>query len=76
MLRIERGGLARAQLEELGVDARVIPHPVFPSDPPRTDDGRTILSLGTIRPYKGLADTIAAHHSPVVTSPNSPRARR
>ena len=50
----------RAVLAELEVDATVIPHPVFPSDPPRTDDGRTLLSLGTIRPYKGLADAIAA----------------
>src|SRR5438445_426926 len=44
----------------LDVDARVIPHPVFPSEPPRTDDGRTLLCLGTIRPYKGLGDAIAA----------------
>jgi len=50
----------RAVLAELEVDATVIPHPVFPSDPPRTDDGRTLLSLGTIRPYKGLTDAIAA----------------
>jgi glycosyltransferase involved in cell wall biosynthesis len=50
----------RAVLAELGIDATVIPHPVFPSDPPRTDDGRTLLSLGTIRPYKGLGDAIAA----------------
>jgi len=50
----------RSVLAELGVDATVIPHPVFPSDPPRTDDGRTLLSLGTIRPYKGLGDAIAA----------------
>src|SRR5512132_762809 len=28
----------RAVLAELGIDATVIPHPVFPSDPPRTDD--------------------------------------
>jgi len=47
-------------LAELGVDATVIPHPVFPSDPIRADDGRTLLSLGTIRPYKGLGDAIAA----------------
>ena len=53
----ERG---RGVLQELGVDARVIPHPVFASNPPRADDGRTILSIGTIRPYKGLSDTIAA----------------
>ena len=39
---------------------RVIPHPVFTSDPPRADDGRTLLCLGVIRPYKGLDDAIAA----------------
>jgi glycosyltransferase involved in cell wall biosynthesis len=50
----------RAALAELGVEARVIPHPVFPSDPPRADDGRTLLCFGLIRPYKGLADAIAA----------------
>jgi glycosyltransferase involved in cell wall biosynthesis len=50
----------RERLLELGVDARVIPHPVFPSDPPRTDDGRTLLCFGLIRPYKGLGDAIAA----------------
>jgi len=53
----ERG---REALADLGVDARVIPHPIFPSDPAREDDGRTLLSLGTIRPYKGLGDAIAA----------------
>jgi glycosyltransferase involved in cell wall biosynthesis len=53
----ERG---RHTLAELGVDARVIPHPVFPSDPARADDGRTVLALGMIRPYKGLGDAIAA----------------
>ena len=47
-------------LGALGVEAVVIPHPVFPSDPPRDDDGRTLLCLGTIRPYKGLGDAIAA----------------
>jgi glycosyltransferase involved in cell wall biosynthesis len=50
----------RGALAELGVDARVIPHPVFPSDPPRADDGRTLLCFGIIRPYKGLGDAIAA----------------
>jgi len=50
----------RQVLSSLGVDATVIPHPVFPSDPPRCDDGRTLLSIGTIRPYKGLGDAIAA----------------
>src|SRR5213082_1921382 len=53
----ERG---RETLRELGVDARVIPHPVFPSDPERRDDGRTVLSFGVIRPYKGLDDAIEA----------------
>jgi glycosyltransferase involved in cell wall biosynthesis len=53
----ERG---RETLGELGVDARVIPHPVFPSDPERRDDGRTVLSFGVIRPYKGLGDAIEA----------------
>ena len=48
-----------ALLAELGVDAHVIPHPVFESDPPRADDGRTLLCLGMIRPYKGLADAVA-----------------
>jgi glycosyltransferase involved in cell wall biosynthesis len=53
----ERG---RRTLQELGVAAQVIPHPVFPSDPQRADDGRTLLAFGTIRPYKGLGDAIAA----------------
>ncbi len=50
----------RESLAELGVDATVIQHPVFPSDPARADNGRTLLSLGTIRPYKGIGDAIAA----------------
>jgi glycosyltransferase involved in cell wall biosynthesis len=48
-------------LARLGVPAerlRVVPHPAFASDPPRADDGRTLLCLGTIRPYKRLADAI------------------
>jgi glycosyltransferase involved in cell wall biosynthesis len=53
----ERG---RETLAELGLDARVIPHPVFPSDPERRDDGRTVLSFGVIRPYKGLGAAIEA----------------
>ena len=56
----ERG---RERLERFGVDARklrVIPHPVFRSEPQRLDDGRTVLSLGVIRPYKGLEDTVSA----------------
>jgi glycosyltransferase involved in cell wall biosynthesis len=39
---------------------RVIPHPVFRSDPPRMDDGRTVLALGVIRDYKGLPDAVSA----------------
>jgi glycosyltransferase involved in cell wall biosynthesis len=54
----ERG---RATLAELGIDAHVIPHPVFPSSAQRADDGRTLLALGVIRPYKGLADAIEAN---------------
>ena len=50
----------RETLAPLGVDAHVIPHPVFRSDPPRTDDGQTVLALGVIRPYKGLADAVEA----------------
>jgi glycosyltransferase involved in cell wall biosynthesis len=50
----------RSVLADLGVDARVIPHPVFPSEPDHRDDGRTVLAFGVIRPYKGLADAIAA----------------
>jgi len=55
----ERG---RETLTEL-VDAtklRVVPHPVFPSNLPRADDGRTLLCFGVIRPYKGLGDAIDA----------------
>ena len=50
----ERG---RGSLAAFGVPEeklRVIRHPVFFSDPPRSDDGRTVLALGTIRPYKQL----------------------
>jgi glycosyltransferase involved in cell wall biosynthesis len=50
----------RETLGELGIDARVIPHPVYPSGATRADDGRTLLSLGVIRPYKGLPDAIEA----------------
>jgi glycosyltransferase involved in cell wall biosynthesis len=48
----------RKTLAELGVDARVIPHPVYPSGATRRDDGATLLSFGVIRPYKGLPDAI------------------
>jgi glycosyltransferase involved in cell wall biosynthesis len=53
----------RDTLVELGLGRekiRVIPHPVFSSDPERRDDGRTVLAFGMIRPYKGLADAIEA----------------
>jgi glycosyltransferase involved in cell wall biosynthesis len=50
----------RLRLAELGVDARVIPHPVFPSDPPGADDGQTVLALGVIRAYKGVPDAVEA----------------
>jgi glycosyltransferase involved in cell wall biosynthesis len=53
----------RDTLASLGVAAerlRLVPHPVFPSEPARTDDGRTVLSFGVIRPYKGLGDAIEA----------------
>jgi glycosyltransferase involved in cell wall biosynthesis len=50
----------REALAELGVEARVIPHPVYPSNATQRDDGATILSLGVIRPYKGLSDAIEA----------------
>jgi glycosyltransferase involved in cell wall biosynthesis len=53
----------RGELARLGVAAervRLVHHPVFRSDPPRADDGRTLLCLGVIRPYKGLGDAIEA----------------
>ncbi len=56
----ERG---RRTLAAFGVDEtklRVIPHPVFRSDPERTDDGSTVLALGVIREYKGLPDAVEA----------------
>jgi glycosyltransferase involved in cell wall biosynthesis len=56
----ERG---RATLTAFGVDparVRVVSHPVFRSDPPRADDGRTVLAPGVIRPYKGIADAVEA----------------
>ena len=51
----ERG---REALAELDVDARVIPHPVYPSSARVADDGQTLLALGMIREYKGLPDAI------------------
>jgi glycosyltransferase involved in cell wall biosynthesis len=48
----------RERLAELGVDARVIPLPVSPSEVVRADDGHTLLFFGVIRPYKGLPDAL------------------
>ena len=55
VVHTERG---RQTLAELGVEARVIAHPVYPSAATRQDDGATLLALGVIRPYKGLADAV------------------
>jgi phosphatidylinositol alpha-mannosyltransferase len=55
VVHTERG---RETLRELGVDAHVIPHPVYRSEVVRADDGRTVLAPGVIRPYKGLADAV------------------
>ncbi len=54
---------ARTALAAFGLDPeqmRVIPHPAFRSDIARTDDGRTALALGLIRPYKGTEDAVDA----------------
>jgi glycosyltransferase involved in cell wall biosynthesis len=56
----ERGRETLAGIVADPARLRVIPHPVFPSDPPRADDGRTLLCLGVIRAYKGLGDAIDA----------------
>jgi glycosyltransferase involved in cell wall biosynthesis len=56
----ERG---RESLTELGVPPerlRVIPHPVFPREIRRADDGRTLLFFGVIRPYRGVEDALEA----------------
>ena len=53
----------RETLAAFGVDParlRVIPHPVFRSDPGHHDDGHTALVLGALRPYKGLDDAVTA----------------
>ena len=47
---------------EVGVDPgriRVIPHPVFPGTPRYEGDGRTLLFLGVLRPYKQLEHAVA-----------------
>jgi glycosyltransferase involved in cell wall biosynthesis len=56
----ERGREALARFGVAPAALRVVPHPVFRSDPPRADDGRTVLAPGVIRPYKGLADAVTA----------------
>ncbi|MBD0328903.1 MAG: glycosyltransferase [Thermoleophilia bacterium] len=65
--RLAAGGVprerARGALVALGVPAarlRVIPHPVFPADVTPADDGRTVLALGVIRPYKQLEHAVEA----------------
>ena len=55
VVHTERG---REALGELGIEPVVISHPVYPSTAERDDDGQTILALGVIRPYKGLADAV------------------
>jgi glycosyltransferase involved in cell wall biosynthesis len=53
----------RGTLAGFGVDParlRVIPHPVFPAEVRREDDGATVLALGAIRPYKGVGDAVEA----------------
>ena len=56
----ERGRRALAAFGVPPEKLRVIPHPAFRSEPPREDDGRTVLALGVIRPYKGLPDAVDA----------------
>jgi len=48
----------REALRDLGFEPTVISHPVYPSAAVSSDDGATILALGVIRPYKGLADAV------------------
>ncbi len=53
----------RRLLDEVGIEPerlRIIPHPVFPGATVRKDDGRTVLALGVIRPYKQIDHAIAA----------------
>jgi len=57
VVHTERG---RERMADLGVAARVIAHPVYRSEAVRADNGRTVLALGVIRPYKGLPDAIEA----------------
>jgi glycosyltransferase involved in cell wall biosynthesis len=54
----EHGAGVLADLGVVQSRLHVIPHPVFRSEVRRSDDGATLLSLGVIRPYKGLGDSI------------------
>lgn len=56
----ERGRRTLAAFGVADAKLRVIPHPVFRTAPNRTDDGKTVLSLGVIREYKGLPDAVEA----------------
>ena len=56
----ERGRAALAGFGVAEEKIRVIPHPVFRAEIPRRDDGRTVLALGLIRPYKGTDDAVDA----------------
>lgn len=56
----QRGRDALAAFGVAQESLSVIPHPVFRSDPPRADDGRTVLALGVVRGYKGLPDAVEA----------------
>jgi glycosyltransferase involved in cell wall biosynthesis len=50
-------------VDEVGVERgliRVIPHPVFPGSTAYQDDGRTILFVGVIQPYKQLDHVLEA----------------
>jgi glycosyltransferase involved in cell wall biosynthesis len=52
----------RRLVGEVGVDENsvtVIPHPVFPGRTRYEDDGRTLLFVGVIRPYKQLDHALA-----------------
>jgi glycosyltransferase involved in cell wall biosynthesis len=60
VLHSENGKRALADFGVASDRLRVIPHPVFRHDVERADDGRTVLALGIIRPYKGLDDAVSA----------------
>ena len=56
---VVHSGRGREMLAELGVEARVIPHPVFRRDVAPGSDG-AVLFFGIIRPYRGLDDAVRA----------------